>query len=234
MARNQQLSQLLNQLQAESGMSTLPASAVSTKEHRIQLLNRTQARLHAAFDWDFLFIKRDVQMNQGQRWGSFPSDMVFERVNQAVIQEAAPGSTWRGLGYGITEGDYNATAEGTQGCVQRWAPAENAQFELWPVPDQDYVVRFRGIKSLTLMVNENDRAMLDDTLIVLHAAAELMKRMKLPDWEDKQREAQLHFTRLRSMNGGNKRRPFINGGAQSGLIGDARSNPVRGLDYMTS
>jgi hypothetical protein len=94
-------------------------------------------------------------------------------------------------------------------------------------------MRFRGLKVLPLMVNNADRAVLDDTLIVLYAASELMKRQKLPDWEDKQREAQMHFTRLRSFSGGNKRGSIVMGGGITGLIGDAQPRPVRGLDYMT-
>ena len=137
------------------------------------------------------------------------------------------------LGYGITEREYAQTGEGVQGAPQKWAPAEGGVFELWPVPDDTYRMRFRGVQVLPLMVNNSDRAVLDDTLLVLYAASELMKRQKLPDWEDKQREAQLHFTRLRSFSGGNKRAPIVMGGGVSGLIGDYQRPPIGGLDYMT-
>ncbi len=233
MPRGRQLSQLLNQLQAEAGMSLLPASAVSSRDHRTQILNRVQARLYAAYDWDFAFIKRDVALTAGMRFANLPVDIDFDRVNQANISQGTAGDDWRPLGYGIGDGCYRASGEGVQGCPERWAPAEEKQFELWPTPDGDYRVRFRGVKVLPLMVEDADRAVLDDTLIVLHAAAEVMKRAKLPDWEDKLREAQLHFTRLRSMSGANKRAPFVMGGGISGLAGDYQPPPVRGLDYMT-
>lgn len=231
MARGRQLSQLLNQLQAEAGMSLLPASAVSTRDHRVQLLNRVQARLYAAYDWDFAWIKRDVATPVGTRYANLPADIDFGRVNQAWITEQG-SSDWRELGYGITEANYRCTSEGEQGCPQRWGPNEDLGFELWPVPDNDYSVRFRGCKVLPLMVEPADRAVLDDTLIVLHAASEIMKRAKLPDWEDKQREAQMHFMRLRAQVGGNKRRSTIMGGGWSGLIGDRPAPQVPGLDYI--
>ena len=233
MSRGRQLSQLLNMLQAESGMSTLPASSVSSRDHRVQLLNRVQARLYAAYDWDFAWIYRDVQMPQGTRYATLPADIDFDRVNQANISQGADSDDWRGLGYGIGDAQYRQIGENVQGCPQTWAPSEGDQFELWPTPDDTYRVRFRGLKVLPLMVNSDDRAVLDDNLIVLHAASELMKRQKLPDWEDKLREGQLLFNRLRSMSGGNKRAPIIMGGGISGLIGDYTPPPVRGLDYMT-
>lgn len=231
MARGRQLSQLLNQLQAEAGMSLLPASSVSSKEHRIQLLNRTQARLYASFDWDFALIKRDTDLGQGARYVGQPADMDFERTDYCAIAVAGT-SDWRRLDYGINEAHYRQVAEGTEGSPQRWGPSEGGFIEIWPVPDDAYTLRFRGYQLLPVMVDESDRAILDDTLIVLFAAAELMKRAKLPDYEDKQREAQLHFTRLRSQMGGNKRDPFVNGGGMTGLIGDYQVPPVRGLDYV--
>lgn len=214
-------------------MSLLPASSTSSRDHRVQLLNRVQARFYAAYDWDFSFIYRDVAMTQGVRYAALPVDIDFDRVNSTAISEGTDSDDWRPLGYGITEREYAQTGEGEQGAPQKWAPHEGGDFELWPVPDGAYRMRFRGIKVLPLMVNNSDRAVLDDTLIVLQAASELMKRQKLPDWEDKKQEAQLHFTRLRSFSGGNKRGPIIMGGGISGLIGDCQPRPVRGLDYMT-
>ena len=232
MARGRTLSQLLNQLQAESGMSLLPASSVSSRDHRVQILNRVQARLYAAYDWDFVYVKRDVSMPIGTRYAALPVDIDFDRVNNANISQGTDSDDWRPLGYGIGDGDYRCTGEGEQGAPQKWAPSEGGLYEIWPVPDDTYRVRFRGIKVLPLMVNDADRAVLDDTLIVLHAASELMKRAKLPDWEDKLRDGQAHFMRLRSFSGGNKRGPFVMGGGITGLPGDYDPRPVRGLDYM--
>jgi hypothetical protein len=233
MARGRQLSQLLNQLQAEAGMSLLPASSVSSRDSRVQLLNRVQARLYAAYDWDFVYIKRDVLMPINTRYATLPVDIDFDRVNQANISQGTNSNEWRGLGYGIGDGDYRQTGEGEKGCPQKWAPTEGGLYEVWPVPDGTYRIRFRGVKVLPPMVNDSDRAVLDDTLIVLHAASELMKRAKLLDWEDKLRDGQAHFMRLRSFSGGNKRASFIMGGGISGLPGDYQTRPVRGLDYMT-
>ena len=232
MARGRQLSQLLNALQAEVGLSLLPASATSSIDHRVQLLNRVQARLYAAFDWDFAFVKRDVPVVAGARFLAYPADLDYERIQWAAISPGTDSSDWCELGYGVGEGAYRQIAEGTQGNPRRWAPHEGEDFELWPVADGPYRVRFRGAKNLALMVNPSDRAVLDDTLIVLHAASEMLKRAKLGDWEDKAREAQLHFTRLRGQVGGNKRSPFVSGGGVSGLMGDTPARPVRGLDYI--
>jgi len=233
MARGRQLSQLLTQLQGETGMSMLPASSVTSREHRVQVLNRTQARLYAAFDWDFAFSWRDVRVEAGDRRFGQPADLDFERVNYCAIKTLGEGNNdWQELAYGINESSFIQIGEDVQGRPMRWAPAEEGKVELWPVPDAEYTVRLRGVLTLPLMVDSDDRAVLDDTLIVLFAASELLKRAKLPDWEDKAREAQLHFTRLRAQNGGNKRASFISGGAVSGLVGDYVPPLRRGIDYV--
>lgn len=230
MARGRQLSQLLNQLQAEAGMSVLPSSSVSSRDHRVQLLNRVQARLYAAFDWDFAFIKRDMDVIAGERRVGQPADVEFDRTSYCALATFGRND-WRELAYGINEANYRQVAEGEQGEPLAWAPSEG-WVELWPTPDNHYTLRFRGYRTLPLMVDTDDRALLDDTLIVLFAASELMKRAKLPDWEDKLREAQLHFNRLRAQTGGNKRPSFVTGGGHSGLIADVGQYPVRGLDYI--
>jgi len=92
MARGRQLSQLLDQLQAEAGMSLLPASATSSKDHRVQVLNRVQDRLYKAFDWDFAFIKRDVPTVIGDRYLNLPADIELERVNYVRISNGTAGN----------------------------------------------------------------------------------------------------------------------------------------------
>src|SRR5882672_3765273 len=94
MARGRQLSQLLDQLQAEAGMSLLPASATSSKDHRVQVLNRVQDRLYKAFDWDFAFIKRDVPTVIGDRYLNLPADIELERVNYVRISNGTAGNDW--------------------------------------------------------------------------------------------------------------------------------------------
>jgi hypothetical protein len=232
MARGRQLSQLVSALQAETGLSLLPASGTSSYDHRVQIINRVQARLYSAWEWDFAFVKRDLPVVAGDRFLSFPVDLDFERIQWVAISSGTNSSDWRQLGYGIGEGAYRSTAEGDQGNPQRWGHSEGSKLELWPVADGPYRVRVRGALNLPLLVQPSDRAILDDTLIVLTAAAELLKRAKLGDWEDKQREAQLHFTRLRGQVSGNKRAPFVNGGGVSGLIGDVQPRAVRGIDYI--
>ena len=234
MARNTSLSQLLTQLQAEVGLSLLPASGTSSKDHRIQLLNRVQDRLYRSFDWDFSVIRRDVPVVKGDRFLTFPSSIDLERIDVATMSTTANGNDWRELGYGIGDGDYRQQAEGDQGSPLKWAPYEGGKFELWPAADGPYRVRFWGVATLVKMVADSDRAILDDTLIVLHAASEVLKRQKAPDWEDKLRDAQVHLTRLRAQMGGNKRAPFVMGGGVSGLIGDASPPPVQGLDYISA
>ena len=62
----------------------------------------------------------------------------------------------------------------------------------------DGYLRVVGIKNLSNLVNGSDRADLDDHLLVLFAASEILSRNKAGDAEAKMVQAQTHYQRLRA------------------------------------
>jgi len=198
MARGTQLSALVDQLRAEIGASTNVAMGVNSLPMLKQLLNRVQQQLWEAFDWPFAFIERDEQMVANQRYYTFDAEIDFGRITSAHVKYS---SSWRPLEYGIGVEQYNSS-DPSEGDMQdpptRWRHYEGNQFEVWPMPSSnDCVVRFKAIKKCPLMSNDADVALLDDNLIVMYAAAELLARAKSDDAQAKSTVAERLFQKLK-------------------------------------
>jgi hypothetical protein len=227
------LSQLLLDFKAEASISQNTAHGVAQRDAHIYLLNRVQKELYLAHEWPFLKVTRDITLIAAQRYYEFPEDMDFEGTNEVFVQN---GTEWSKICYGIEPEDlslYNSD-DGFQSFPPlKWQvhPDETRQFEVWPIPSQGGTLRFRGRKSLVPMVNNADKCTLDDTLIVLFAAAETLAKQKSPDAEIKLQKAQALLTAIKRKQGSNKRGVRVMGGGQTGLGGGARS-PRVGIDYI--
>ena len=73
-------------------------------------------------------------------------------------------------------------------------------------------VRVHGIKNLSQFTGEADTADLDDQLIVLYAAAEILARQKQADAQNKIAQAQAHYARLKARMA--KTETFVIGGGE--------------------
>lgn len=182
MARNKQLSQLVTDLKHEVGHSSaanLGQSVLSGLKNRLE---RVQEKLWEDYDWPFLRIHQTVQMQAGSRYYDLPSNIILERVERVRLFQ---DGQWRPVGRGIDYSHYNQydpvlDERGTR--VTRWQAHTDGQFEVWPLPDangveatQENMLRITGIRNLGALIAEDDTADLDDRLIVLHAAAEMLK-----------------------------------------------------------
>ena len=184
MARGTSLAVLINDLRAEVGHSLLPSLGKATRDVLINQLQRVQRRLWDDYNWNFLKVRRDLSINAGQRYYDLPSDIVFERITRV---ETKHGDNWSKLMYGIGADEYNqydSDADERSSPVRRYDNYENNQIEFYPVPANNSQsngtdsVRIHGIRNLTPLVAESDTADLDDQLIVLFAASEILSRQK--------------------------------------------------------
>lgn len=198
MARGTQLSALVDALRAEIGASTNVAMGVNALPQLHQILNRTQERLWNDFDWGFAYIERDEPMVNGERYYAFDNDIDFGRIVSAHVKYS---SSWRPLEYGIGPEQYNSSdpEDGEkEDPPTRWRHYEGNQFEVWPMPSSDEcVIRFKAIKKLPKMIEGSDVALLDDNLIVLFAAAELLAKAKSEDASAKLQSAQALYNKLK-------------------------------------
>lgn len=209
MARGVALEQLIYDLRSEVGQSTNPAVSRSTRSRFITILNRVQRRLFTDFQWPFLNIHRDIQMQAGSRYYDFPDDIDMDR---AVRFETKDGSLWKRMGFGITNvhlNQYDSDADVRSDPAWRWDyhledGETEPQFEVWPIPATDgdadsleNYVRVHGQQKLTTMVNDADVCLLDADLLVLYAAAEILAKRGSRDATAKLENANAHYLKLK-------------------------------------
>ncbi len=214
MARGTTLGQLIEDLRAEAGHALNPALGASTRDVFINILQRQQKRLWEDYAWPFLRVSRDVAVQAGLRYYNIPNDLTYERIER---MEFKWGDRWQRLGYGIELEHYNqydSDRDVRSYPLYRFKEYENNQVEVWPIPSQngslattDGILRFTGIRKLRPLIADADPADLDDQLIVLFAAAEVLARQKAADAGAKLTQAQQHYQRLKARN--SKSEPFV-------------------------
>lgn len=207
MARNVTLGELIDDVRAEAGHSLQSNLGTSMREVLVKIIQRQQRRLWEDFDWTFLRVERDVAVQNGQRYYDFPVDLSLERLEKVEFKY---GDRWIPVRYGIGREQYDlhdSDRDIRAFPVERWKEHENNQIELWPIPSQNgsvpqssNIIRFHGIRKLRPLVAENDTADLDDTLLVLFSAAEILAREKSADAGLKLQLAEKHYARVKARN----------------------------------
>ena len=218
MARGTQLGTILTDVRSEAGHSLQASLGKATRDVLINTIQRVQKRLWEDYDWPFLKIKRDIAMADGQRYYDMPTDMTFERISLAEFKW---GDRWDPISFGI--GNVQLNQYDSDRSVKSWPiynfdNYENNQIEVWPIPNQNADstgagnLRLHGIKNLSTFISESDTADLDDQLIVLFSAGELLQRQKQQDAQIKLEQAQVHYQRLKARMA--KSDSFVMGGVE--------------------
>ena len=217
-------------LRAETGMSLNPAHGINSLETFKYHLRQQQKRLYHDYDWPILYGYHDILCQAGQRYYDFPVDP--ESLEKTEIKWSA---SWEPLPFGIS-GDHYTARDSDEDIrsdpVECWqfylnpagadSTADNIQFEVWPLPATDDVstVRFWGKRALPALTSNDDKAILDDLLIVLYAAAKILKG---PDREAKLAEARAHYATMKRRS--SRMDSFVLGGEPSNV--GKRPGPVR-------
>jgi hypothetical protein len=220
MARGTTLGQLINKLRGELGQTLSPAQGQNTLETYKLRLARIQEKYYHDYDWPFLMGPYDVEMQTDGRYYDLPVQL--ETISKAEVYW---GNTWRELPYGIGAAELNSTNSDIGETLDppcKWQLridptdtdlTDNQQFEVWPIPSTNYSdngakVRFWGKRALTPLTSNTHKCLLDDNLIVLFAAATLLKDKA--DRQIKLAEAKDWYDRLKGRN--RKKKMFILGG----------------------
>ena len=198
MARGTTLANLLLMLKAETGQ-VMTAGVGEAEDTRLKyLLAQQQQWLAAEFDWPFLERTGDVLFAAGDRTGTLPTTLDYERPVRVV---ALDSDVWRPLVYGISPEEFivwNSDEAETADPILKWKYATDTTFEVWPIPATATTVRFTGQKELSRLTETTDTADLDDLLIVLFTAAELLAGQKQSDAQAKLVRAQARLNTLKS------------------------------------
>lgn len=184
MARGTQLRRLVDMLKAETGATTLVSVGGDMQPAYVQALQRTQELLYDDYDWPFLQIRPYKTLQAGQRFYDFPEVALEQLETVVVYYNGLPHPLMRG----IRAEDYAAYDSDAGERVDpplRWDVVNTgtaAQIEIWPVPASNGMrLQVFGKKALGPLVDDDDRADLDDQLIVLTAAVTLLARQESKD-----------------------------------------------------
>lgn len=227
MARGTTLGQLVLMLREEIGDATSAAQGQNNLAHLKQILRRTQEFLWNDHTWPHLRVERFETLQAGERYYALPEDLAFDRVEGVPSCCIKYDETWRPVTYGIGPEHYNISdpeQDEREDPVRAWMVHEDEQYEIWPVPATNgYRLRFNGIRKLKPLLADGDRADLDDHLIVLFAAAEILARRKSADADAKRTLAGRLYQRLKGAQ--SKSSMFVMGGGYDPINGPRNERP---------
>ncbi len=222
MARNTPLMAVLQMLKAEIGQSLLPGVASADDLGLSILIEQRQRWLATEFDWAFLKSRADVVVPGGTddltRYPTLPLTINFERPVDVKVMY---NTQWLCVEFGISEQHYNIFSSGDaavsasqQDPISNWdyKPGDDTKFEIWPLAQTAQTVRFEGYRPLgslrdasmseggapALVFDYTATLDLDDQLVVLFVAAEILGRKKKEDAKAKMALAEARLARLRA------------------------------------
>lgn len=181
MARGTAFSELILQLRAELRRSQSPAVGVEDLASLKQTLNRNAQVIAMHSDWPFLLKKFPrITLNAGQRYYDLPAGLDLERITAARVKY---GGSFYDLFRGIDFDDYQSfdpEENERSSPALKWGTqfddsANREQIEIWPLPDSSaQYLYFEGYQRADRMVSDDDICLVDDDVVVLFSAAELL------------------------------------------------------------
>jgi hypothetical protein len=227
LATNVTLQDLVRDYRAEVGHSLAPTQGVNTEEAIMYLLDRVQRQLWVEYDWPAKTATRKEVARKGAQFVDFPADMPYEGVSTVHVHY---GNSWLKIEHGIHPEDLNLLSS----IPNKWGyHADTDQMELCPVPSGNLELMFSGMLECPRMRLATDRCVLDDTLIVLRAAAETAARQKMADAKIKMDDAARFAGKLLSKQRGGKDSAFVYGGGRDPSMAEGRRLRP-GIDYIPS
>lgn len=177
--------EVIQATRAEAKLSSNTSRSLDNLENIKQLIRRHYTTLAEDYDWQHLQLLRGSStarkvLQAGLRFYNWPADLNPLKIEDAWIKW---GSTWQKLTFGITPANYSAMdPELNQRAdpVTNWAWYGGDQFEVWPMPASNGVagsnneVQFTGQKKVEQLLNDNSRLDLDDIVVSLMTAAEIL------------------------------------------------------------
>lgn len=195
MTRKVQLLELVAQLRAETGRTQNVAAGVGELDNLKAILRRVQKQLYEGHDWAHMRVQKTLALAAGQRYYTLPTGLNFDRIESVKLNY---NNQYFDIDRYIDITDYsaydsNATVPVRSNPALKWDiryTGSTEQLEIWPIPnDNTQTLYFTGFQTLSDLVQDADRADLDDVLIILYAAAEMLARQGSKDAQSKQVQA---------------------------------------------
>ncbi len=208
--RNKTLEELIEDVRLEAGRSSKVNLGISERPAIIQRINRVYEKVYADHDWPHLKIERYISAQALERYYDPPDDMDFERI---LRMEVRWGNQWRPLCRGITRDHMDVLDSrvntNREDPIRNWQIVlpegeDKEQLEFWPLAATNGVenIFFEGIKKFKKLVNDSDRCLLDNNVIALLTAGEMLAKGNKQDAAIKLREGQdiMNTLKKRGMN----------------------------------
>lgn len=215
MALNTSLSELVSMLKSEIGDSLVAGTQKDPTYKR--LLATKQKLLVAEFDFPYLEDRWDVVVTAGSRYLTIPTANVLGVAysidfSRPIVVERLWNTRYEELIYGIGSREFNTfnsdLAEQSD-PIQKWRwsqysnlaspnPTISQRFEVWPLPTTEQTIRFTGQRLLSPLVVDSDRADIDDLLLVLSCAVEILLRSKQQDAQARLQNAIKRLQQIRA------------------------------------
>lgn len=238
MAFGTSLLNLRNKLRAEVSQSLNTAQGVNAQGQYDMVLDRTQKELWEGYEWPHLSYTTTMPVQNGQQLYDYPVGIPFDYIIKGYV--FLDNSNWTPLMFGISLEDYSYSGGTTTKSwpPQKWTNRPSVtngvtnpigQIELWPIPNRDGLIAFKGQAPCNPLVLDTDKAVLDDVLITLFASAEILAAQKSEHAPLKLQKANQFLRRHFANLGGGKRRTIALGGVGS-MPGIAMPTP--GIDYI--
>lgn len=211
MAVGTSLGQLLVMLKSHIGASLQAGTQMDTQFG--QLLADAQQLLTAEFNFPYLEDRWDVSAPPGSRYLDFPTvDILGDTYDidptRPIKAEVFYNQRYQDLDYGISSEEYNYLNPDLLEVVdpiQRWRWLNYKQgavlkrrLEVWPMNSTAQVLRFTGQRTMNPLQATTDRAELDDELLVLTVAVDILSKSKQGNAQIKLQGAQRRLQQLRS------------------------------------
>lgn len=200
MARGTKLADVIDMVLDECRMSTNASRGPDFRNYIRRLITRHQRTLFDEYYWPFMELPHadgDVALVEDTRYYNFPADIDLDGTIRIWYEF---GTIWTELERGITMADYSMynSDDGVKANPPlKWDSYDEDQFEIWPIPASEGSIRLEGRKKLNDLIDEDDTLDLDDELIALHVAAEVLMANKQADAQAKAQAASNRLFQLR-------------------------------------
>ncbi len=188
MARGTLSQTVLSMLKAEVG--DFAGTNTVRDAELYQLMSNKQLELVMEYDWSFMEARWDAAVAPSQQLVSWPTvtdegltaTVNFDEINKL---EVLYNNIYQPMFYGIGSAQYNFSnfqlLGQTLDPISNWREAADPsdavnplKFEIWPVPSTAQTVRISGERQPTLITGTGIKVDLDDMLVALGVAADLL------------------------------------------------------------
>jgi hypothetical protein len=199
---------LVEMARAEARLTVNPAAGLNINEHLKQIVSRVYENLWDEVAWPHLEQAFQITLQQGEVLYDVPEGATQERLLDKDAFATYPNESrrWPVVSQEIGWQHYNQLDPKmgqTLDPVRFWCVRPDDRIEVWPAPATDTaVLSLKGIRKVAPLVQNGDVCELDDRLVVLFAAGEILG----DKGQNKQIQAQRLLQRLQGS--ARKRRVF--------------------------